>query len=100
MHIVHVNVRVKPEYIEDFINATKKNAAKSLTEPGIVRFDVIQRTDDPAGFVLVESYLTDEDPAVHKETMHYKDWREEVESMMSEPRQSTKYKLIYPENME
>jgi len=99
MHIVHVNVRVKLEFIEDFIKATKKNAAQSLTEPGIIRFEVIQRDDDPASFVLLEIYLTDKDPAAHKETLHYKVWREEVESMMSEPRQSTKYKLIYPENM-
>ena len=58
MLIVHVFVHVKPEAVEAFRAATLANARNSLLEPGIARFDVIQQTDDPTRFVLVEVYRT------------------------------------------
>ena len=96
MLIVHVHVRVKGEFIEAFQRATLENASKSVAEPGIARFDVIQQTDDPARFVLVEVYRTPEAPAAHKETLHYQVWRDTVAEMMAEPRTSVKYLNIFP----
>ncbi|HPR53289.1 MAG TPA: putative quinol monooxygenase [Deltaproteobacteria bacterium] len=98
MLVVHVFVHVKPEYINAFIKASKDNAQNSIQEPGIVRFDLIRQADDPARFVLVEIYRTKDDPAKHKETDHYKKWRDTVEDMMAEPRYSIKYENIYPED--
>ena len=98
MLVVHVFVHVKPEYIDAFIKASKDNAQNSIQEPGIVRFDLIRQADDPAHFVLVEIYRTKDDPAKHKETDHYKKWRDAVENMMAEPRYSIKYDNIYPED--
>jgi len=96
MLIVQVNVHVKTEFIEEFIQATVENARNSVQEPGIARFDVIQQKDDPAHFILVEVYRTPDDPAHHKETAHYKLWRDSVSKMMAEPRSSIKYENIYP----
>jgi len=98
MFVVHVNVRVKPECIEAFEAATVENAANSVREPGIARFDVCQDRSDPAHFVLVEVYRTPEDPARHKETAHYATWREAVAEMMAEPRSSTRFDNVFPEN--
>jgi len=98
MLIVHVEVFVKPDCIEDFKTATSANARKSVQEPGIARFDVLQRQDDPARFLLVEVYRTAEDPARHKETAHYQTWRDAVAPMMAQPRQSTKYDNCYPDD--
>jgi len=56
MLVVHVQIRIKPEAVEDFIQATLANARASVKEPGIARFDVVQREDDPTRFVLVEAY--------------------------------------------
>lgn len=96
MLIVHVHVHVKPEFMEAFRRASLQNASKSVKEPGIARFDVIQQVDDPTRFVLVEVYRTSEDPARHKETSHYQTWRDTVERMMAEPRKSIKYTNIFP----
>ena len=96
MLVVHVNVHVKPEDVETFKAASIQNARASVQEAGIARFDVIQQADDPNRFVLVEVYRTAEDPARHKETMHYQTWRDAVAPMMAEPRQSVKYSNIYP----
>jgi len=98
MFIVHVHVHVKPEFVEAFKEATLENARNSVKEPGVARFDVIQQADDPTRFVLVEVYRTPEDPAKHKETAHYKKWRDTVEEMMAEPRRSVKYTNIFPED--
>ncbi len=97
MYIVHVFVHVKGEQIEAFRAASIENARNSVKEPGVARFDVIQQQDDPARFVLVEVYRTAEDPAAHKETPHYKKWRETVAEMMAEPRSAVKYTEVFPD---
>lgn len=98
MFIVHVNVKVKDDCVEAFRDATLENARQSIQEPGIARFDVIQQVDDPTRFVLVEVYRTFGDPARHKETAHYQKWRDAVEPMMGEPRQSVKYNNCFPDD--
>jgi quinol monooxygenase YgiN len=96
MLIVQVHVKVKPEFIEAFKEATITNARSSVQEPGIARFDVIQQADDPACFILVEVYRSNEATLRHKETAHYANWRDKVAAMMAEPRSSVKYSNIYP----
>lgn len=98
MLIVHVHVHVKPESVDAFKQASLENARNSIKEPGVARFDVIQRQDNPTKFVLVEVYRTPEDPARHKETDHYKKWRDTVSEMMEEPRSSVKYENIFPDD--
>jgi quinol monooxygenase YgiN len=86
MHIVHVFIEVKAEYLDDFIKATIENAQASLLEPGIARFDFLKDIDNPNRFILVEVYRTIDDPTRHKQTAHYKRWKEVVEPMMAGPR--------------
>jgi|ERR1044072_2185821 (4S)-4-hydroxy-5-phosphonooxypentane-2,3-dione isomerase len=96
MLIVHVHVQVKPEFIDAFREATVENAANSMKEPGIARFDVMQQCDDPARFILVEVYRTPDDTVRHKETAHYARWRDTVAPMMAVPRSSVKYANAFP----
>lgn len=96
MYIVHVHIHVKPEFIEAFKVASSENAQKSLHEPGIARFDLIQQADDPTRFELIEVYLTPDDPVKHKETAHYNKWRELAETMLVETRTRTIYTNIFP----
>ena len=98
MQIVHVHVKVKPEFVEAFKKATAENASNSVQEAGIARFDVIQQADDPTHFILVEVYKTADAPAAHKETPHYARWRDTVTEMMAEPRQGIKYINIFPDD--
>lgn len=96
MLLVHVHVRVLPECIEEFREATIENAQNSIKEPGIARFDVLQDSADPSRFVLVEVYRTAEAPGAHKETAHYQLWCDRVAGMMAEPRSSVKYTNVFP----
>jgi (4S)-4-hydroxy-5-phosphonooxypentane-2,3-dione isomerase len=100
MLIVHVRARVKPECIEAFKTATLENARQSVHEPGVARFDVVQQTDDPTSFVLVEAYRTPDAPTKHKETAHYAKWRDAVAPMMAAPRSSLKFNNIFPDDTE
>jgi autoinducer 2-degrading protein len=97
MLIVHVHVHVQADQVEAFRAASIENARQSVREPGIARFDVLQQQDDPTRFILVEVYRTASDPARHKETAHYKQWRDAVESMMAEPRTSVKHLNAFPD---
>lgn len=98
MQIVHVHVHVKPEFVEAFKQATLENATNSVKEAGIAHFDIIQQVDDPTRFILVEVYKTPEASGAHKETAHYKRWRDAVMKMMAEPRQGIKYVNLFPDD--
>jgi quinol monooxygenase YgiN len=98
MYIVHVHIRVKPEFIEEFKAISIENARTSLKESGIARFDIIQQVDDPNQFELIEVYRTTADPVKHKETAHYNKWRELAEPLLAEPRSRTLYENIFPTN--
>jgi autoinducer 2-degrading protein len=98
MFIVHVFVHVKPDKVEAFRRVSIENARESIKEPGVARFDCLQRQDDPTHFVLVEVYRTADDPARHKETKHYQKWRDTVADMMAEPRSSIKYTNVFPDD--
>jgi (4S)-4-hydroxy-5-phosphonooxypentane-2,3-dione isomerase len=91
MHIIHVHVHVKPDQAEAFQAATLDNARNSAQEPGVLRFDVLQQSDDPTRFLLIEIYKHPDDQLKHRETAHYLRWRDAVADMMAEPRQAVKY---------
>ncbi len=96
MHVAIVQVSVRPEHIQAFMNATRENASQSLREPGVARFDVLQDAEHPTEFVLYEVYRDAQAPARHKETAHYAQWRDTVAPMMETPRTSRKYASVFP----
>ncbi len=96
MLILHVHAHVKPEHVEAFKEATIENASHSVREPGVARFDVVQQSDDPSRFVLVEVYRDAEAPARHKESAHYLKWSDTVAAMLAEPRTRAWYANVFP----
>ncbi len=75
MLIMNVYVTVKPDKLDDFITAIQANAAASRNEPGCIRFDVIQKKDDPHTFILVEIYQDEAAQQAHRESEHFQQWR-------------------------
>jgi (4S)-4-hydroxy-5-phosphonooxypentane-2,3-dione isomerase len=94
--IVHVDVHVTPAGVAEFIAATEANAAGSRREPGVLRFDIIRRRDDPTRFLLIEIYRDEAAAAAHKDTAHYAAWRDAVDDLMAEPRASKKFVNVSP----
>lgn len=96
MRIVHVDVRVHPERVAEFLAATERNARASLAEQGVLRFDVVQDDADPAHVVLVEVYRDDAAAAAHKQTEHYAGWRDAVAELLQRPRESVRFSAVVP----
>ncbi len=96
MHVTMVHIRVKPESLEDFIQATKANHKGSIQEPGNRRFDILQSKEDPCAFIFYEAYNSAEDVAAHKETAYYKTWRDTVKDWMAEPRKGVVMNCLFP----
>ena len=96
MLVVHVHVRVEPADLEAFLAETRRNAAASLEEPGVRRFDVLQDEGDAAHAVLNEVYVDRAAADAHKQTAHYARWRDAVAGMMAEPRTATRFAAAFP----
>jgi len=97
MYVVCVRVEVKPGHEEDFIRATKANHEGTRTEPGNVRFDVLQRIDEPHKFTLYEVYKDEAAFRAHQQTPHYLTWKETVAPWMAVPRVGEKHRSLFPE---
>lgn len=96
MIVTCLYIHVKPEALNKFLEATKANHIESVKEPGNLRFDLIQKADDPCSFMLYEAYESEEASAFHKTTSHYLKWRDAVKDYMAEARQGVKYNIIEP----
>ena len=96
MVVTCVHVYVKPEHIQDFIQASTANHLASVREPGNLRFDVLQAAQDPSRFLLYEAYATPAAAAAHKQTPHYLEWRDRVAAWMAKPRDGVAYTAVCP----
>jgi quinol monooxygenase YgiN len=91
MKVLIVNIRVAKERVGEFVAATRENAEASRKEPGVARFEILQDEADSCHFVLFEAYRDEKAQASHKETPHYRKWKDLAEPMMSEPRTRVLY---------
>lgn len=96
MHVTIVHVQVKPEHVQDFIEASRLNHESSVCEAGNRRFDILQSADDPTMFALYEAYASADHAAAHKNTHYYLKWRDTVAPWMAVPRHGVSYKGLYP----
>lgn len=97
MYVVCVTIHVKPEFVDQFIEASLDNQRNTRAlEPGNVRWDFLQAEDDPTRFFLYEVYKSKDDFPKHREMEHYTRWREKVENWMAEPRVGVRYHNIAP----
>lgn len=96
MHVTLVHVQVKPDRVKDFIEASRVNHVGSIEETGNRRFDILQDSRDPTKFILYEAYVTAEQAEAHKETAHYRQWRDAVAGMMARPREGVPYIGLFP----
>ena len=96
MLVVHVHIRIKPDDLQAFLEETRRNAAASLEEPGVRRFDVLQDESDETHVVLSEVYADQAAADAHKQTAHYARWQDAVAEMMAEPRTRSRYTSVFP----
>jgi quinol monooxygenase YgiN len=91
MFTVHVFFHIKNSEIAAFKKATEDNVLNSRKETGILGFDFLQQQEDKSRFLLMETYESLEDQMKHRETAHFKKWRETINDMLAEPYTFIKY---------
>jgi autoinducer 2-degrading protein len=91
-----VTVYVKKDFVDAFIAASAENHKGSVKEPGCLRFDVLQHSEDACRFMLYEAYESDVAAAAHKQTAHYVKWKDTVADWMAKPREGVTYKILCP----
>ena len=96
MILTCVYVHVKSEEINEFIKASVLNHQGTIKEPGNLRFDIVQQSDDPSRFMIYEAFESEDAISAHKTTDHYLKWRDSVKDMMAEQRYGVKYNIIEP----
>lgn len=94
MSVTLVHIWVKPELVEEFIAATLKNQSASRGEEGNVRFDFLRSKEQPNYFLLYEVYRDEAAAKAHKETAHYREWRDAVAPMMAQPRRGEPFEAL------
>ncbi len=91
-----VTVWVKSDSVEAFETATTANHRGSIMEPGVLRFDVLRSTDHPGEYLLYEAYESEAAANAHKQTTHYKKWKDTVEPWMEKPRDGRSFQVVTP----
>ncbi|MDR0520745.1 MAG: antibiotic biosynthesis monooxygenase [Planctomycetaceae bacterium] len=95
MFVYIVHVHVKPEFTEQFKEASVKNAMNTVKEPGNYRYDVLQQPDDPARFVFYEVYSDETALDFHKQSAHFSEWKTAVLPWLAEPFHAVKYSDVF-----
>ncbi|EKN3855332.1 (4S)-4-hydroxy-5-phosphonooxypentane-2,3-dione isomerase [Yersinia enterocolitica] len=96
MHVTLVEINVKEDQVEQFVEVFRANHQGSILEPGNLRFDVLQDESIPTRFYIYEAYVDEAAVAAHKKTPHYLRCVEELEGLMTDPRKKTTFIGLMP----
>jgi autoinducer 2-degrading protein len=92
-----VKVRIKPDKRERFLQAIEHDALHSeADEPGCVRFNVVQDTNDENVYIFYEVYKDDAALDAHRKTPHFATWREAAEECLDGPAERTLCTTVFP----
>lgn len=97
MNVTLVEINIKPERVNDFLEVFRANHEGSIKEPGNLRFDVLQDAEVATRFYIYEAYHDDDAVLAHKQTPHYLACVEKLDEMMSQPRKKRSFIGLLPE---
>jgi quinol monooxygenase YgiN len=82
---VQVTFKVKEGDVNKFIEYTKSNVNNSIKEKGVKRFEFYVDSENNNYFELFEIYESKEDQLKHRETEHFKLWKNKILVLIEEP---------------
>jgi quinol monooxygenase YgiN len=86
MYIVVAPIQIKKGFKERFLEEMIGDARGSVTnEPGCLRFDVVQDSNDPDRIWLYEVYRDEDAFQAHLQAPHYIKWRDATKDWTEEP---------------
>jgi len=96
-----VEIKIKPGYRDQFVEALMLDAKGSVNdEPGCLRFDVLQDSENPNRIYLYEVYKDEKALEAHRAAPHYAVWREAAAVALDGPAEVTRAKTIFPKERE
>jgi autoinducer 2-degrading protein len=86
MQILLIEVQVKPERRAEFLEVIRDDASHSEhDEPGCLRFDVLQDTENENKFYYYEVYRDEAARAAHRQTPHFARYSQASADMFEGP---------------
>jgi quinol monooxygenase YgiN len=85
MIIFHAFIKIKPEHRETFLEQVKEVIAGSQSEEGNISYHLYEDFEQKNTFVMIEEWKDQEATESHRETVHYKHFMQNVESILSAP---------------
>jgi (4S)-4-hydroxy-5-phosphonooxypentane-2,3-dione isomerase len=91
-----VKARIKPERRQRFLKAIEVDALGSeRDEPGCLRFNVLQDTQDENVYYFYEVYKDQAALEAHRTMPHYDVWREAADTLDG-PTEATRCQTVFP----
>jgi (4S)-4-hydroxy-5-phosphonooxypentane-2,3-dione isomerase len=78
-----VNIRIKPESVDAFMERLKDNASAARKEPGCKQFDVLMDPKDKTKVMLYEVYNDEKAFEAHQQTPHFKKYLAEAVPLLA-----------------
>lgn len=97
MYGVVVTINIKPGFKERFMPSMLEDARGSVNnEPGCLRFDVLQDTEDPNRIYLMEEYMDEAAFETHTKQPHFVKWQETTKDWFAGPIEIHRVSAAYP----
>ncbi|HZO03061.1 MAG TPA: putative quinol monooxygenase [Burkholderiales bacterium] len=81
--VLVVNIRIKPENVDSFMQALKVNAREARKEPGCRQFEVLVDPKENTKVMLFEVYDDEKAFEAHQATPHFKKYLAEAVPMLA-----------------
>ena len=83
MFVLQVNIRIKQENVDAFMNKALENAREARKEPGCKQFDVLVDPKDATRVMLYEIYSDEKAFEAHQQTAHFKKYVAEAVPLLA-----------------
>ncbi|MBL9151251.1 MAG: antibiotic biosynthesis monooxygenase [Verrucomicrobiales bacterium] len=93
MLAIIVQIKAKPECVDQLLEALADNAKHSNQEPGCRKWEYSRRLDDPTQFAIYEIYDDAAAIQAHLDSEHFKRWFA-VAPTLWESKESARYEIL------
>ena len=81
--VLQVNIKIKPENLDNFMKQVLENGAAARKEPGCRQFEALVDPQDRTKIMLFEVYDDERAFEVHQETPHFKKYLAEAVPLLA-----------------
>lgn len=96
MTLVHVIARhrARPETVEQVREILLSLIEPSRSEPGCLKYELLQNADDPTDFTFVETFAGDDALRIHAAAPYIAGVGARLKDLVARPAEVSKYRLI------